>query len=110
LNNSAGVVHIGWSKLSMGFIGVMHCHKTKYEVRYKRDDQELISIVSFDRYFDDSNPNIGHAHTAQKWNLRSSQDLPTPAEIISVNDKKFSVYFYCDWYANEKIGEAVSPN
>jgi len=110
LTNNAGVVHISWTDLSTAFFGFMNCHKARYEVQNKRSDVVNTAIISFNRYFDDSNATVGEARTNHKWNLVSGQDLPSPAEIIAVNDKKFSIYFYCDWSPNEKIGEGVSPH
>jgi hypothetical protein len=109
LNNSAGAVGIAWSGMTTQFIGFMNCHKLKYEVQYNRGGQIKSATIGYGRYFDDSDPNIANANVAQKWNLTTGQDAPTAAEVFAVNDKKFAIYFYCDWYPNEKIGEGVSP-
>ncbi len=109
LTNSAGIVHVTWSNLKTAFAGVMHCTKTKYEVQYNRGGQLKTTTIGYNRYFDDSDSTINYAHSAHKWNLNTGQDLPTHAEIFAVNDKKFAVYFYCDWYPNDKIGAGVSP-
>jgi hypothetical protein len=109
LNNNAGVVGINWSGMNTQFIGFMNCHKTKYEVQYNRGGQIKSATIGYSRYFDDSDPTVSYASAAQKWNLITGQDAPTAAEVFVVNDKKFSVYFYCDWYPNDKIGAGVSP-
>ena len=109
LNNNAGAVGIAWSSMNTQFIGFMNCHKTKYEVQYNRGGQIKSATIGYSRYFDDSDPTLAKASAAQKWNLITGQDAPTAAEVFAVNDRKFAVYFYCDWYPNDKIGEGVSP-
>ena len=109
LNNNAGAVGIAWSSMNTQFIGFMNCHKTKYEVQYNRGGQIKSASIGYSRYFDDSDPTLANASAAQKWNLITGQDAPTAAEVFAVNDRKFAVYFYCDWYPNDKIGEGVSP-
>jgi hypothetical protein len=109
LNNNAGAVNLTWSGISSAFVGFKNCHKTKYEVQYNRGGQIKTSTIGYNRYFDDSDWTISYGHNGHKWNLIAGQDAPTPAEIFAVNDKKFAVYFYCDWYPNEQIGEGVSP-
>ncbi len=110
LKNTAGVTHVSWSGMSStAFIGFMHCNKTKYEVQYNRGGQVKTATIGYNRYFDDSDSTILYASSAHKWNLTTGQDLPTQAEIFAINDKKFAVYFYCDWHPNNKIGAGASP-